>query len=108
MSDVPSINPVPGYRLVMPFVTVRSNGGPHDDASYVAGWEAATLDARCGLAARYDLGGFCAMVRADNVAQADLIAMKHGMVMTTEAGGVDGWEHLHFAWPDDDDTGANE
>lgn len=33
------------YDLVMPFVTVTSAGGPHDDDAYVAGFEMGALDA---------------------------------------------------------------
>ena len=34
------------YGLLMPFVTVVSKGGPHEDESYAAGWEMGVLDAR--------------------------------------------------------------
>ena len=33
------------YELVMPFVVVTSAGGPYDDESYVAGFEASRVDA---------------------------------------------------------------
>lgn len=36
------------YGLVMPFVSTASQGGPHDDDSYVAGYEMGQLDAFLG------------------------------------------------------------
>jgi hypothetical protein len=67
----------PEYGLVMPFVTVASKGGPHDDAAYVAGWEMGALDEVLdladGIAVSVDR-----TIRAENREQADLIAMKHG------------------------------
>ena len=66
------------YELVMPFVTVTSVGGPHDDDAYVAGWEMGDLDASLRVLSRFGVE-IHKTIRADNRAQADLIAMKHGM-----------------------------
>lgn len=64
-----------GYGLVMPFVTVTSKGGPHEDQAYVAGWEMGSLDARL----EYERPSVLEMpIQLANVAQADLLAMKHG------------------------------
>jgi hypothetical protein len=64
-----------GYGLVMPFVTVATKGGPHDDQSYVAGWEMGALDARL----EYERPPVLEMaIQLANVPQADLLAMKHG------------------------------
>lgn len=38
------------YGLVMPFVTVSSVGGPHDDGAYVAGYEMGALAVRLQMA----------------------------------------------------------
>lgn len=68
------------YDLVMPFVTVTSKGGPHDDVAYVAGWEMGQLDYRLALAA---FGGHNVpptVLRRENLPQIQLIAMKHGLV----------------------------
>ena len=66
-----------GAELVMPFVTVASKGGPHDDAAYVAGWEMGALDAMLSAAPEV-----CMQLRhtihSVNAPQADLIAMRHG------------------------------
>ena len=70
------------YDMVMPFVTVESNGGPHDDMSYTAGWEMG------GLYARMEFTilrlPFTLTMLAVSVPQADLIAMKYGYKTTVE------------------------
>jgi hypothetical protein len=63
------------YDLEMPFVTVTSKGGPHEDGAYVAGWEMGALDALLEHA-RPPLVE--STIHASNVPQADLVAMKHG------------------------------
>lgn len=65
----------PGYDLVMPFVTVTSKGGPHDDAAYTAGWEMGHLDAVLEHASDLIVER---TIHAANAPQADLLAMKHG------------------------------
>lgn len=65
----------PGFDLVMPFVTVASRGGPHDDASYAAGWEMGALDYELSITARRKVER---LIHAVNAPQVDLIAMKHG------------------------------
>jgi hypothetical protein len=68
-----------GYGLVMPFVTVTSKGGPHDDAAYVAGWEMGALDARL----QYERPALLEQtIQSVNTEQADLVAMKHGYEVT--------------------------
>lgn len=69
----------PGYGLVMPFVSVTSKGGPHDDEAYVCGWEMGQLDARL----QYERPLLLEQtIHAANTAQADLVAMKHGYAAT--------------------------
>lgn len=71
-----------GWELVMPFVVVRSEGGPYDDASFVAGWDAAVID--CFLVA--DRPAECTFdVREPLVPQVDLIAMKRGYSSEVQA-----------------------
>ena len=67
----------PGYELVMPFITVASKGGPHDDASYCAGWQCGGIDALLGMLAQVR-GEFTVTALPEVVPQFDLIAMKHG------------------------------
>lgn len=77
-------------ELVMPFVTVATQGGPHDDASYAAGWEMGALDAQLAHEAPKEWGH---PIHRTNAAQADLVAMKHGYAATmTEL--ADGWTML--------------
>jgi len=82
----------PEYDLVMPFVTVASKGGPHDDESYVAGYAMGLLDARLSE------GGEAGpeVVRETCVAQADLLALKHGYTIESESSEADGWVLVTF------------
>lgn len=70
------------YGLVMPFLPVKSRGGPHDDDAYVAGFEMGRLD--CALALRPKTPLHMTTIRTDNVEQADLIAMNHGFRCSAE------------------------
>lgn len=86
-----------GYELAMPFVTVTSKGGPHDDASYVAGWECGVLDVK--LSDLDPLTGECheATVHTENIPQLDLIAMKHGFRLElAPASEIPEWRHVRF------------
>lgn len=80
----------PHYELVMPFVTVRSNGGVHDDDSYAAGWDMGALDAQ--LASREPF--VSKMIRTENIPQADLIAMKNGYSAETAPTDIEGWSTI--------------
>jgi hypothetical protein len=79
--------------LVMPFVTVFSRGGPHDDASYVAGWEMGGLNAELEHARVISLER---LIHTENAAQADLIAMRYGYRAEIEPTHVDGWSSLRL------------
>lgn len=69
------------YEMVMPFVTVTSKGGPHDDDSYVAGYIMGTLDATLRVAATIN-ATFEATIEDPNMPQVDLLAMQHGYTTT--------------------------
>ena len=77
MPDAPT-PPDDEMNLVMPFVTVCSVGGPHDDESYVAGAEVAQLGVEFQIAAAVNAVPCPRYVRSDNVPQVDLVAMRHG------------------------------
>src|ERR1035438_7379635 len=64
-------------ELVMPFVTVTSKGGPHDDNSFVAGYRCGQIDAILPTLAQVG-AEFQVMVTPAVVPQLDLIAMRHG------------------------------
>jgi hypothetical protein len=82
-----------GYGLVMPFVSVASKGGPYDDDAYAAGWAMGALDTRLAMS-------FVPVheetVRAADVPQADLIAMKHGYRMEQQPSEFDEWVFCRF------------
>ena len=82
----------PQPSLLMPFVTVASRGGPHDDASYVAGYEMGLLDAK--LAARPER--LETTIHSVSALQADLLAMRHGFAVDVRASEVDGWSYAVF------------
>lgn len=65
------------YGLVMPFVTVASAGGPHDDAAFTAGWECGRADQTLTALAGH-LGRLVVGCNPDVIPQLDLIAMRHG------------------------------
>lgn len=71
-----------GFELVMPFVVTKSHGGPFDDDAYCAGWEMGALNAQLRHITK---PRFAATIRRDNLAQADLIAMKARWSMTEES-----------------------
>lgn len=83
------------FDLVMPFVTVRSVGGPHDDAPYAAGWAMGALDKQLTQCALVDVRAVSFVIRTDCRAQADLIAMQHDYTMTVTAGGQE-WISVEF------------
>lgn len=78
----------PVYSLAMPFVTVSSVGGPHDDVSYTAGYEMGLLAARLDqvelLQSEYRPP---LPLRRENLPQADLLAMQHSYTMVVEEHG---------------------
>lgn len=63
------------HGLLMPFVSVTSRGGPHDDDSYVAGWEVGALHTHL-LGAQPDQHE--QNILRVNRDQADLVAMHSG------------------------------
>ena len=87
------------FELFMPFVTVQSNGGPHEDGSYVAGWECGALDERLSAAKLVRALELEATVHTDNLPQMDLLAMKHGYRMAKTDPTLDvveGWTFVTF------------
>lgn len=91
------------YGLVMPFVTVASKGGPHDDESYAAGFECGQMNSRLAAIAAMEVGTarFDATIRTVNLDQHDLIAMRHGFTMerlpAAPDAEVEGWAFVRFA-----------
>jgi len=69
------------YDLALPFVSVKSMGGPHDDDSFVAGFEMGQLDIILGTPY---LQTHVMTIHLENVKQADLIAMHYDFKMESE------------------------
>ena len=74
-----------GYSLVIPFVACHSQGGPYDDQSFVAGYQAGQLARSLAAAAVVGATEVKATVNSDLVKQLDLIAMHHGFIAVAEA-----------------------
>ena len=81
------------YGLVMPFVVVKSKGGPLDDEAYVAGFECGRLDVRLAEATGPRV---MTTVHTVSVPQLDLLAMNHGWRMTTEPTEFEEWTFVEF------------
>lgn len=81
------------YEMVMPFVTVTSKGGPHDDDSYVAGYIMGTLNSSLQTAATVR-ASITATIEEVNMPQAELIAMRNGYALTDES--VEDFPGWHF------------
>lgn len=69
------------YNLVMPFVIVKSNGGPYDDAAFVAGANCGQLMAELQALAAHRAIPHPRYARPEHLPQYDLIAMRHGYVL---------------------------
>lgn len=85
------------YGLVMPFVTVASKGGPHDDESFVAGYRMGRLDAALAVG-----GGWTddeEFITEACIPQVDLLAMRHGWLVEFSEP-VDGWVTARFTRPE--------
>lgn len=72
------------YEFFMPFVTTTDAGGPHDPASYIAGFETGALDARLKMLAAIPVVEWRTVLHRENLPQVDLIAMAHGYAITEE------------------------
>jgi hypothetical protein len=94
------------HELVMPFITVTSKGGPHDDNAYVAGYTCGRLDALLGMYAHLGVLGHEQWFAADVAPQVDLIAMKNGYhaVVDDESDEYPGFQRAVFTLAGGDDA----
>ena len=83
----------PQYELVMPFVVCASQGGPHDDKAFVAGYRLGKLNRDLELAALVGALPDSLAVPPADMPQVDLIAMQHGYTVTAEP-----WEQAPDEW----------
>lgn len=85
------------YRLVMPFVLTKSNGGPYDDKAFTAGMACGQLWTELQVLAAHGAQPRPRYVRPEHIPQMDLIAMHYGY--TLKAGPVDeasGYQRIDF------------
>lgn len=72
-------------ELVVPFIACRSEGGPYDDAAFVAGFQAGQVDQALAGAKAAGATEVTSMMGAELVKQVELIAMNRGFpVMDVE------------------------
>lgn len=98
------------YALVYPFVVCKSNGGPYDDDSFVAGARFAQIDAELQLAHML-AHDHSATVEPALVPQLELLAMHRGYTLRIEEfdgedlGVRDAWARAVFELTTDDTLG---
>lgn len=69
---------LPHFEMIMPFVVVDTEGGPFDDASYCAGYEAGRWASKVEAAKSLRLDVQRETVHRANLPQLDLVAMRYG------------------------------
>lgn len=67
------------FDLVMPFVVCKSQGGPHDDDAFVAGWRLGQIDQLLSVQG----AGWFGMIREEDLPQLELIAMRYACEVST-------------------------
>jgi hypothetical protein len=80
------------HELERPFVTTTEHGGPHDDESYLCGFEMGQLDAILNIP---HIQNYMMIFQTASVKQADLIAMHHNFKMEVESQ-EDEWTTANF------------
>ncbi len=95
--------------IAMPFVTVASKGGPHDDQAYTCGYEMGYLDATLdALSQAGQVTSWTVTIHRENIGQADLIGMQYNLTMSvgewTDPSVDDRvreeWAPVRFDWPE--------
>jgi hypothetical protein len=70
------------YELAVPFICCQSNGGPYDDLSFAAGYQAGILDQEM----KEGTQPVTATIQGSLFKQIDLLAMHRGWVLVMLAG----------------------
>jgi hypothetical protein len=66
-------------EMVLPFVVVKSKGGPYDDDAFVAGYQCGLIDKQLEIAAATNAQGVAEpIVRRSLLPQLELHGMRHG------------------------------
>ncbi|MDR3082425.1 MAG: hypothetical protein LBV60_16115 [Streptomyces sp.] len=92
------------YELTVPFVLVKSNGGPYDDEAFDAGMACGHLWAELWQLSTHEALPRPRYVHPDHVRQFDLIAMHYGY--TIKPGALDeasGYQRIDFGTDYDDE-----
>jgi hypothetical protein len=85
------------YALVMPFVVCASHGGPLEDHPFVIGYELGGLGAELSMCETLGSQPYPRYVHEEGVAQLDLIAMRHGYVLSLgELDDSEEWRYVDF------------
>lgn len=93
------------YGLVFPFVVCASQGGPYDDAAFVAGCQVGRVDRSLALIAAADGDGASFTVYTALVPQLELVGMHHGFPViqavqveeTDQHPAMPEWTHIRFS-----------
>jgi len=80
-----------GWEKVMPFVVCKSQGGPYDDDSFVAGFELGRLDAQLPMYAALGFGSLSRLAHAETLPQVELVTMRYGYRVRYVSEEQDGW-----------------
>jgi len=97
-----------GFQLVMPFVLVKSNGGPYDDKAFAAGMACGQIWTELQTLSSHGAVPRPRYVRPEHVPQLDLIAMHFGYLL--DPGDVDepsGFQRVDFRISDATPPGEN-
>lgn len=94
------------YRMVMPFVLTKSNGGPYDDAAFAAGMTCGQIWNELKILAGHGAIPAPRYVKPEHLPQIDLIAMHYGYTLKPgETDEASGWQRVDFSQSDPDDEG---
>lgn len=89
-------------NIVMPWVVTTSTGGPYDDRSFAAGFQAGAIISDINrFAAERRWPSISGTVYTAVIPQLDQIAMAYGVVCRSEpCPGHDDWSHVIFTFPE--------
>ncbi len=97
-ANQPDDQPTPEvWGLVIPFVACKSHGGPYDDDSFVAGYQAGEVGRTLALHAVSNGTRATFTVRTDLLRQVELAAMSHGFPIMEHTDHDGGWSTVTFS-----------
>jgi len=93
-------------ELVVPFVVCQSEGGPYDDQSFVAGFQAGRADEQMRIAAVVGARNLTFTVYSDLVRQIELSAMRYGFA-DMGGGALEGMPEWSWVTVNSDEAGTS-